>query len=352
MTFASDNWMGAAPDIMAAVAASNDGRAPAYGGDAWTARAKAKINEIFERECAAFFVSTGGAANGLALSALAAPYAMILAHEQSHIQMDECAGPEFFTGGAKILPVAGAAGKLTAKGVAAALGGFPERPPHGAPSRVLSVTQGGECGTLYTVDEIGMLTDLAKARGLAVHMDGARFANAVAAMNASPADITWRAGVDVLCLGGTKNGCLAAEAVIFFDPARAGDFEFRRKRAGHLWSKMRFVGAQFEAWLTDDLWLRLARQANAAATRLSRGLAGIEGVTISYPTEINEVFAEFPDGVPDALRAAGHTFYPWVTPGDPAGGRMQRLICSFATSEAEIDGFLSEAQRACEEVRR
>ena len=212
MTFASDNWAGAAPQIIEAIARANDGPAPSYGGDDLTKRVAARFSEIFERECAVFFVATGGAANGLALSVLTPPYGMIACHEQSHIQMDECGGPEFFTGGAKLLPVSGFGGKLTPQGVTAALAGFPERPPHGAPASVLSLTQGTECGTLYSVDELSALCAVAHDAGLAVHVDGARFANAVAALGAasgaSPTDLSWKAGVDVLCFGGTKNGLL------------------------------------------------------------------------------------------------------------------------------------------------
>jgi len=341
MIFASDNWAGAAPQVMEALARANEGPAPAYGGDALTRRVEARFAEIFERDCAVFFVATGGAANGLALSVLTPPYGMILCHEESHIQMDECGGPEFFTGGAKLLPVAGRAAKLTPDAVRAALAGFPHRPPHGAPAAVLSLTQASECGTLYSARELTDLCAVAKENALAVHMDGARFANAVAASGASPAELSWKAGVDVLCFGGTKNGCLAAEAVVFFDPEKAADFEFRRKRAGHLWSKMRFIAAQFDAYLADGLWLDLAARANAMAGRLAGGLSAIDGVEIAYPAEINEVFAIFPDGVADRLRAAGATLYPWVTPGDPAGGRMQRLIASFGTTGEDVDAFLA-----------
>lgn len=345
MTFASDNWSGAAPEILAAMVRANDGDAPGYGDDDLTKKVEAQFCEIFEKDCRVFFVSTGGAANGLALSILSPPYGMILAHEQSHVQMDECAGPEFFTGGAKILPVAGCGGKLTPVAVARALGGFPERPPHGAPASCLSLTQGTECGTLYSADELKALCAGAREAGLSVHLDGARFANAVAALGCAPADISWRAGVDGLCFGGTKNGCIAAEAVVFFDPEKAADFEFRRKRAGHLWSKMRFIAAQFEACFEDGLWLRLAAHANAMAARLSAGLAAIDGVDISYPTQINAVFAVFPDTVAQRLRDRGHVFFPWITPGDPAGGRMQRLICSYRTTEAEVDAFIADVAR-------
>lgn len=346
MMFASDNWAGAPPEILNALASASEGAAPSYGGDEISRRAIDKFSEIFERDCAVYFVATGGAANGLALSVLAPPYGMILAHEESHIQMDECAGPEFFTGGAKILPIPGFGGKLSVDSIRVALKGFPLRPPHGAPVRVLSLTQGTECGTVYQADEIKAICSFAHDAGLLVHMDGARFANAVVATGATPADLSWRAGIDVLCFGGTKNGCLAAEAVIFFDKERAADFEFRRKRAGHLLSKMRFIAAQFDAYLESGLWLRLAEHANTMARQLSDRLAEIDGVEVSYPTEINEVFASFPDGVAERLRAAGAQFYPWITPGDPVEGRMQRLICSFKTVPAEIDEFIQAVKNA------
>ncbi len=340
MNFASDNWAGAAPEIIEALARANDGSAPSYGGDALTSRVEARFSEIFETDCAAFLVATGGAANGLALSVMSPPYGMILAHEASHVHVDECAGPEFFTGGAKLLPVAGAAGKLTRQACAEALAGFPHHPPHGAPVAVLSLTQGTECGTVYSADELKTLCDWAHDKGLRVHMDGARFAGAVVATGARPAALSWKAGVDVLCFGGTKNGCLAAEAVIFFDKDKAADFEFRRKRAGHLLSKMRFIAAQFDAYLENDLWLNLAAHSNAMAAALSKGLAVIDGVEISYPTQFNEVFAVFPGGVAAKLRAAGATFYPWVMPGDPANGKMQRLIASFKTTAQEVEDFV------------
>ena len=340
MSFASDNWAGAAPEILDAIARANDGAVPGYGGDALTKKVEKKFCDLFERDCAVYFVATGGAANGLALSVMTPPYGMVLCHEESHVQMDECAGPEFFTGGAKLLPVKGENGKLTADAVRKTLRGFPHRPPHGAPITTLSLTQGTECGTVYSVDELSALCDAAHQADMLVHMDGARFANAAASLGKSPAEITWKAGVDVLCFGGTKNGCIAAEAVIFFDRARAKDFEFMRKRAGHLWSKMRFIAAQFDAYLEDGLWLRLAAHANAMAQRLAGGLRRIDGVEFLYPVDINEQFVVFPDGVADRLRDGGDVFYPWVTPGDPADGRAHRLICSFRTTPQEADDFI------------
>lgn len=346
MSFASDNWAGAAPEILDAIARANDGAAPGYGGDALTKKVEAKVAEVFEKDCAVYFVATGGAANGLALSVMTPPYGMVLCHEESHVQMDECAGPEFFTGGAKLLPIKGENGKLTAEAIRKTLKGFPHRPPHGAPISALSLTQSTECGTRYSADELSAVCEAAHEADLAVHMDGARFANAVAASGKSPAELTWKAGVDVLCFGGTKNGCIAAEAVIFFDPVKAKDFEFMRKRAGHLWSKMRFISAQFDAYLEAGLWLDLAARANAMAQRLAAGLRGIDGVEFLYPVDINELFVVFPDGVADKLKAGGDVFYPWVTPGDPANGGAHRLICSFRTTEAEVDGFVDRVRAA------
>jgi threonine aldolase len=307
--FASDNWAGAHPKIMAALIRANEGYAPSYGGDALTKRVEAQFAEVFERDVAVFFVATGGAANSLALSQLCPPWGMILAHEESHIQMDECGAPEFFTGGAKLLPIRGFAGKLTPAAVNAALAGFPERPPHGMPARALSLTQATECGTVYPVSEVSA------------------FAAA-------------------LSFGATKNGCLIAEAVVFFDPAAAKDFMFRRKRAAQLFSKMRFIAAQFDAYFDGGLWLDMAAHANAMARDLSGGLAAIPGVKVWYPAEANEVFVSFPPGVADKLRAAGATFYPWVTPGDPANGTMQRLICSWATTGEDVTEFLDATRRA------
>lgn len=344
MLFGSDNWAGAADEVMAALQRANAGLAPAYGGDALTRAVEQRFAEVFDHEVAVFFVATGGAANGLALSALTPPWGMVLCHEESHIQMDECAGPEFFTGGAKLLPMPGDAAKLDADTVRRTLAGMPARPPHGAPARVLSITQATECGTLYAPEELAALGAVAREHGLRLHVDGARFANAVAALGCHPGDISWRAGVDVLCFGGSKNGALAAEAVVFFDPALAQDFAYRRKRSGHLWSKQRFLSAQFEALFDDGLWLRLATHANTMAQRLADGLATIEGVTLRYPTRINELFVVFPEGVAEQLRAEGAAFYPWVTPGDPPERRLQRLICSFRTREDEVDRFLDRVR--------
>ncbi|MGE0407689.1 MAG: low specificity L-threonine aldolase [Amphiplicatus sp.] len=347
MIFASDNWAGAAPEVMDAVVRANGGMTPAYGADPLSAKVEKRFCEIFERDVAVFFVGTGGASNCLALSVMSPPYGMILCHEDSHVQKDECAGPEFFTGGAKLMPLRGFAGKLAPETIEKAYAGFPVRGTNGAPPRVLSLTQANECGVVYTPAELSALCDFAHRRGLLVHMDGARFANALVSLDCSPADITWKVGVDALCLGGTKNGCFAAESVIFFDKARAADFLYRRKRAGHLWSKQRFIAAQFDAYFEDGLWLRLARHANMMARQLSEGLAAIDGVKIWYPTEANEVFASFPGEAAQKLRDKGAAFHSWVTPSDPAEGRLNRLICSFATKAEDVDTFLAAARTAC-----
>lgn len=342
MLFGSDNWAGAAPEIIDAIARANDGRVSAYGNDPLSAAVEKKFSEIFERDVAVFLVATGGAANGLALASMTPPWGMILCHEESHVQTDECAGPEFFTGGAKLLPLRGFAAKLTPKIVEETLAGYPDDVPHGPLPRVLSLTQATECGAVYKPAELEALADLAHARGMRVHMDGARFANAVAGLGCAPAELTWKAGVDVLSFGATKNGCVAAEAVVFFDKAGAGDFIYRRKRAGHLWSKQRFIAAQFDAYLKDGLWLRLAAHANAMARRLSQGFAQIEGVKIWYPAEANEVFVSFPPGVAERMKDSGAVFFSWVSPGDPAKGQLHRFVCSFATVKDEVDRFLRE----------
>lgn len=347
MIFGSDNMSGAHPAVLDALVRANAGLAPSYGGDEWTRRAEKWFAEIFERDVEVFFVATGGAANSLALAQIAPPWGMILCHEESHIQMDECGAPEFFTGGAKILPIKGSAGKLTPAAVTSALDGFPERPPHGMSPAALSLTEATECGTVYSAGEIKALADLAHSRGMRVHMDGARYANAVAAVGCAPADLAWRAGVDVLSFGGTKNGCLCAEAVVFFDREAAAEFHFRRKRGAQLLSKMRFVSAQFEAYFSAGLWLETAAHANAMAHRLSAGIAAIPGCKIWYPTDANEVFASFPPGLAGRLRDHGAYFYPWVTPGDPAGGKMNRLICSWSTRAEDVDRFL-ELARLCD----
>jgi len=341
MNFLSDNAYGAAPEILTALAQANTGTAAPYGEDAITARVQQRFGEIFAREVAVFPVVSGTAANALALATLVPPYGAIFCHAHSHIVVDECAAPEFFSGGARLVPIASAHGKLTPDALRAALalyrGGV-----HSAKPSSISITQASERGTVYTGEEIAALGDLARAQGMALHMDGARFANALAHLGCAPADITWKAGVDALSFGASKNGALCAEAVIFFDPARAADFEYRRKRAGHLLSKMRFVSAQLEAHLAEDRWLKWARAANALAQRMAEGLAEIADVQIAEPVEANEVFAEMPEALARKLRDCGAQFYEWEK--REHGRTLVRLVLSFLTPAEAVNEFLRLAR--------
>jgi len=350
MNFASDNGAGVAPPILDAIRASSRVNAPAYGADEFTARAAARISEIFERQAAVFLVATGTGANALSLAALTAPWQAVFCHEEAHVIDDECGAPEFFTAGAKVVGVAGRDGKIQPAGLAEMLARYPIGQAKTSQPGALSLSQATEAGTAYRPDEIAALAAAARQAGMGVHMDGARFANVVAATGASPAALTWRAGVDVLSLGATKNGALACEAVIVFDPAKAAAMQYQRKRAGQTLSKGRFLGAQMEAWLAGDLWLQLARQANNAARRLAQGLAAAPGLRLAFPVEANEVFVVAPDATLAGWRAAGAKFYDWSTrsarpdlaPG--AGETMARLVTSFETSDAEVDALLALAK--------
>ncbi|CAO3437572.1 threonine aldolase family protein [Azospirillum doebereinerae] len=331
--FRSDNVAGAAPEVMTALAAASTGQAAPYGNDALTARVTERLSAIFETPVAVFPVATGTAANALALSALAPPFGAIYCHEEAHITVDECGAPEFFTGGAKLVPLPGAHGKLTPDTVARAVARAGVGVVHKVQPSALSLTQATEAGTVYRPDEVEALVEVAHADGMAVHMDGARFANAVARLGCAPAALTWKAGVDVLTLGGTKGGCLAAEAVVFFNPAMAEDFGYARKRGGHLVSKTRFLSAQLDAWLADELWLRLSGHANAMADRLAAGLATLPGVMLEHPVEANELFVRLPEPTIAALEAAGFGFYRW-------DDGLVRLVTAFDTPAASVDAFL------------
>ena len=344
MNFKSDNTAGAAPEILAAITRANDGNATSYGADVLTTRLNEKFSSLFEHEVAVFPVATGTAANALALATLTPHYGVTFCHENAHINVDECGAPEFFTGG-KLVGLKGAQAKLTPDAIEGRLGYHQKGDVHHTQPSAISITQATELGTCYTPAEVETLGRFAKSRSLALHMDGARFANAIAHLRCKPADITWKAGVDALSFGFTKNGALAAEAVVFFDPARAADFAFRRKRAGHLFSKMRFVSAQIEAMLDGGLWLKLAAHANAMVGRMADGLKSIQGFTITGPVEANELFVKLPsEKAMKTLEAAGAKFYLWepITDGRP----LIRLVCSFATSEAEIDQFLQHCKAA------
>jgi threonine aldolase len=347
MNFASDNAAPAAPEIMAALVRANEGAALAYGSDAWTARIERRLAEMFEREVAVFLVATGTAANALALAHLSPPWGAVLCHAQAHIATDECGAPEFFGAGLKLVGLPGVGCKIAPATLARALDGEWGGPHHVSPS-VLSLSQATEAGTSYRVEEIAALAELAHARGLLVHVDGARLANALARMNVSAAEATWKAGVDALSFGASKGGVLAAEAVVLFDPARAQGMGERRKRAGHLVAKHRFLAAQIEAYCEHGRWLALARHANAMADRLAAGLAGL-GLAPVWPVEANEVFVALPTQVDARLRAEGAVYHPWRTqslpPGitTPPGTTMVRLVTSFATKADEVDRFVAIA---------
>jgi threonine aldolase len=347
MNFASDNGAGVAPEILRAIAAAAATNAPAYGADDYSLRAEARLNEIFERPVTAFLVATGTGANALALSAIAKPWEAIFCHEESHIHDDECGAPEFFTGGGKLVGIPGESGKITPAALTETLARFPRGLVKAPQPGALSLSQATEAGTIYSLDEIAALSRLAHEAGMSAHMDGARFANALLNAGASPADMTWRAGIDVLSFGATKNGALACEAVVFFKPELATSFAYLRKRGGHTLSKGKFLGAQMEAYLNGDLWLRLAAGANASAERLMDGLVALPGVRQAWPLQANEAFVVAPEAMVKAWREAGARIYEWSTRAlsperaPRAGEALLRLVASFETSAEEIDRFLA-----------
>ena len=342
MNFSSDNVTGVAPEIMAALAAANAGAPASYGADAITERLARRFSEVFEREVVVFPVATGTAANALALASVTPPWGVIYGHRDAHFQVDECGAPEFYAGGAKLRMLEGEHGKITAAGLEAAIMG--RGVVHHAQPASVSLTQASEAGTVYRVAEIEAIAELCRRHGLALHMDGSRFANAVAALACSPADLTWRAGVEALSFGATKNGAMAAEAVVFFDPAKAAEFAYRRKRGGHLFSKMRFLSAQLEAYLAEDLWLRNARHANRMAARLAKGLEAVPGARLQHPVEANELFVELPNPEIRGLCADGFQFYRW----DNETSVVVRLVTAFDTEPTTVDAFLASARRHAE----
>ena len=342
MIFTSDNAYGAAPEILESLARANAGALPSYGDDEITAQLSSRMSAVFEREVAVFPVVSGTAANALALATLVPPHGAVLCHADAHIAADECGAVEFFSHGARLVTIEGENGKLTAESIARALERFRAGFVHHSQPAAVSLTQASECGTCYRLDEIAAISALARKHGLKLHMDGARFANAIAHLGCSAAEATWRIGVDALSFGATKNGALCAEAVVFFDPDTVRDFEYRRKKSGHLVSKMRFLSAQLLSYLEDERWIALARRANAIAARLGRALETTAGVEIAHPIEANAVFARVRDQMAARLRAAGAHFYVW---SPPSGGRtLIRLVCAFATPEADITRFIGIAQ--------
>ena len=345
MYFASDNWAGAAPEILESIREQAAGFADSYGVSPVDRAVEAQFNEVFEREVAVFFVGTGTAANALALASVNKPGGAVFCHRESHIVDDECGAVEFQTGGARLFQLDGPAGKLDPEALESSLARFMPGFVHAGQPMAVSVTQATEAGGVYSLEELRALSAIARKNGLPLHMDGARFANALVHLDVSPAEMTWRSGVDILSFGGTKNGCICAEALVFFDPAMAQNLPFMRKRAGHLFSKSRFFAAQFQAYLQGGLWLELARHANEMAARLRTGLAGSTNGREAWPTDGNEIFAVLTKRSANHLRSAGAVFYNWPKPhavnlhvGEDEV--LVRLVTSFATTVEHVDGFI------------
>lgn len=334
-TFASDNCAGVCPEAAGALERAAEGFVPGYGDDAYTARAADAIRDVFETDCDVYFCFNGTAANSMALGHLCKSYHSVICHEAAHIETDECGGPEFFTHGTKLLLVAGPLGKIETDHVERMI--RKREDIHYPKPRVLSLTQATELGTVYDVDELRALGHCAKAHGLHVHMDGARFANAAAALGVAPRAITWEAGVDVLCFGGTKNGMAVGEAVVFFDRDLAVEFDRRCKQAGQLASKMRFLAAPWVDMLEGGAWLRHARHANDCAAALRRRIARLGRIELPYPTQANSVFARLTDPQRNALAQRGWKLYGFI-------GGATRIMCSWATTQQDIDALMNDIE--------
>jgi threonine aldolase len=333
--FKSDNTAAVCPEILDALAKCNHGVELAYGADRWSDSLDAAFGAFFGTTVRVFTVASGTAANSLALATLCPPWGTVLTHAEAHIERDECGAPEFFTGGAKLSLVGGAGAKIPAADLAARLAWF-EPHVHGVQPRVLSITQATERGAVYTPAEIRALAAIARERGMAVHMDGARFANAVVSQNVSPAELSWKAGVDVLSFGVIKNGGMSAEAVVYFDPSRVADFEFRRKRAGQLLCKGRYAAVQLLAYLESGIWKRNAERANRLAARIAAAAPGL----LSVPVETNQVFMQLGQERIDSL-SSEFGFYPW----GPTGSGEARFVCSWDTPEDDVDALCAALAR-------
>lgn len=339
--FTSDNITAASPEVLQAIVESSTGSSQPYGADTYTQRVEERLCEVFECELSVFLVTTGSAANSLSLAALTPSWGSILCHAESHINNDECGAPSFYSAGAKLVEVAGANAKIDPTALAAEAQ-CKRGDVHSVQPSCVSITQATESGSIYSLSELNEIGQICRETGLKWHMDGARFANALVALNCSPAEMTWKAGVDILSFGATKNGVLSAEAVVLFDQHYADELAFRRKRGGHLLSKMRFLSAQMDAYLTDDLWLNNARHANAMAARLVGGLSDVEGVALMGETEANIIFCRMPEAVIEGLLKLGFRFYH-----DRWGTGVVRLVTSFATSEEEVDAFVRATHQLC-----
>lgn len=332
MNFRSDNTATVAAEILAAITAANNKHAPAYGDDEWSRKLEEAFSALFENDVRVFTVATGTAANAIALASAVPPWGSILCHREAHIECDECGAPEFYSGGAKLTLLDGAGAKITAESFAEAVRRMPNSIHSPMPSAV-SISQTTERGTVYRPEEVAAIGEVARSEGLAFHMDGARFANAVAALGCTPAELTWRSGVDLLSFGATKNGAMGAEAIVCFNSAYAEEIARRRKRAGHLFSKNRYVAAQLLAYLQDGLWLDLAARANG----LARTLGDAAGALLTVPAETNQVFLKPGAAGLGKLRSSGADFYDW----GPKGSGEVRLVVSWNQSEADVDAMAS-----------
>jgi threonine aldolase len=330
--FASDNNAGIYPEVLEAIAEANEGHVVGYGDDSYTAAARQAICDLFQTECAVFFVSSGTAANCLGLAAVLSPFSAIIAHRLSHLETDECNAVGFFNQGVKVIGVDGREAKIDPGSVEQSIRA--QREVHASKPRAISITNATELGTVYQAAEIRALTAIARDHNLIVQLDGARFANAVAHLGCSPAELTWKAGIDVLSFGGTKNGLASGEAIVFFRTDLAADFAYRVKQTGQLASKMRFLAAPWLALLKEGLWLKRSGHANAMAERLHQKIALLPGVQILYPREANSVFAKLPSEIVQAMHQRGWRFYTDV--GPDAGAR---LMCSWDTTEQDVDSF-------------
>lgn len=345
MNFASDNWAGAHPAIAQALSAAAGGFAPAYGASDLDRKVADRLSEIFEREVAVYFVATGTAANALSMTALSRPGGVAFAHREAHMLEDECGAPEYFTGGARLFPVDGALGRIDPALLDRAIRRYPADFVHAGQPMAVSITQATEIGTVYGRDDIGAVSEICRTHRLPLHMDGARFANALVSLGCTPAEMTWKSGVDIVSFGGTKNGCWCAEAVIVLNPDLGRDMPFLRKRAAQLFSKSRFAAAQFDAYLADGLWLESARHANRMAKALADAIDVSSRLRLAWKPQANEVFAVMEKATFDALRQSGVNFYDWHPPhaysGEPISESqmMARLVTSFATTGDEVAGF-------------
>ena len=338
--YRSDNTGRAAPDILDALLRANDGTALGYGADEWTAQLQERFSDLFETRVRVFPVSTGTAANALSLAAIAPSWGLVFCNPAAHINTAETNAAGFFGGGLKLIPVAGPDGKVDAGELSRTLAAFPPGQLHRGQPAAVNLTQATDLGAVYALDEVRAVAALAKSHGLKVHMDGARFANAVARLGCTPAELSWRAGVDILSFGVTKNGGALCDAIVVFSPDIADGLAVQLRRAGQVWSKMRFASAQLMAYIENGLWLRLAAQSNDAAARIAAGIEGVPGLKRLAPVEANELFLELPAGVMDALEADGFQFYR-------RSATLARFVCRFDVTDAEADALVASLSRHC-----